>query len=70
MLLEPGLWTIPGNGDGPGVPWSVMGVSGVPGGESTESFVQEGGEGKEIWGDEIEGDGSPTMEFTICCDEQ
>jgi len=69
LLLEPGLWAMPRNdGDGPG--WSVMEVNGVPGGES-ESFVQEGGEGREFWaGDEKEGDGSPTMEFTICCDEQ
>lgn len=70
-LLEPGLWAA-NPWKGPGVPCSVIGVSGVAGGESTEqSFVQEGGEGRESWaGEEMEGDGSPTMEVTICCDEQ
>lgn len=55
--LDPGLCS----------PWVLQGSGkGVPGGESSDPFVYEGGEGKDIWaGEEIGGEGSPTIEVTI-----
>jgi hypothetical protein len=49
--LEQGLWAIfellENDREGPGVLGAVSGVLGVPGGESNDPFVQDGGEGKD-----------------------